>query len=185
MAKCVKTKVCNGSLCNGRERPLGEFSKNKFAKDGFKHQCKGCQTEYNIQYYQDNKEGRNEYNTQYKQDYKEELSEYNKQYRQTLDGRYSIYKGNAKSKNRVFDLTLEQFEEITSRPCYYCGEYTEDREYCGIDRVDNVIGYVLANCISCCAMCNYMRHKLTLEKYITRCYRVVAHHAKKIAECSK
>ena len=33
---------------------------------------------------------------------------------------YNIYKNNAKKKNLIFELTLEEFKNIIKGVCYYC-----------------------------------------------------------------
>lgn len=166
-------KVC--TKC-GKEKPFGEFSKDKNKKDGLSNWCKGCSK----QYYQENKERISEQRKRYYQDniekarqyYQDKKDEISKQ-NQKLEGRYFLYKRNATRKGREFGLTLEQFEEITSQPCHYCGGYTENKEFCGIDRVDNDVGYVLENCVPCCFRCNAWKGKLTTEEFLNHAKDIV------------
>jgi hypothetical protein len=81
-------------------------------------------------------------------------SKKNKKYRDSLIGRYWAYNNKSGKK---FSLTLEQFEKITSQPCFYCGEFTDDKNHTGIDRKDNSKGYESENCLPCCAICNRMK----------------------------
>jgi hypothetical protein len=86
------------------------------------------------------------------------------------------YVCHAKRANRDFKLTKEEFFSLTSSNCHYCGvaphliKKTKSKRnpttytYNGIDRVDNNIGYVYSNCVSCCEVCNRM--KLTMGLYI-------------------
>jgi len=82
----------------------------------------------------------------------------------TLSSRYNSYKTKAKSTNRFFDLTKEEFAEITSKDCFYCGKEPKKIEkkrkssdgyiYNGIDRIDNRRGYERDNIVPCCTQCN-------------------------------
>jgi len=83
------------------------------------------------------------------------------------------YRQDAERRSIPFNLTLEEFTEIVSKPCYFCGSehsnmlinkkgYGEFR-YSGIDRVDNSIGYLVGNCLSCCSKCNALKNGITKE----------------------
>jgi hypothetical protein len=84
--------------------------------------------------------------------------------------RYSEYQCRSKSLNREFNLTIEQFEEITNRPCHYCGGNSIDRNKDsrgnGIDRKNSEIGYTLENCVPCCATCNFIKNNMPYDEYI-------------------
>lgn len=81
----------------------------------------------------------------------------------TLNGLFKQYKNRALKRGLVFSLTLEQFSEITSKDCAYCGskgrQVSRSRGYGhyvynGIDRIDNSKGYQVDNCVTCCKWCN-------------------------------
>ena len=59
------------------------------------------------------------------------------------------YRARAMSKQIQFTLEAEEFDEITQQRCYLCENMPEGR--CGVDRVDNNVGYILENCQPCCA----------------------------------
>ncbi len=59
-------KIC--TKCSG-EMPLSEFQRDKYQKDGYRPDCKGCRK----QYYEDNKH-------KIKRKSKEDANEYNKSY---------------------------------------------------------------------------------------------------------
>lgn len=82
---------------------------------------------------------------------------YKKIYTKTLIGRYNIYKRNAKKRQIPFNISLELFEGITELKCYYCGCFSGDNNFCGVDRINSNEGYDLGNCLSCCDVCNYMK----------------------------
>jgi hypothetical protein len=101
-------------------------------------------------------------------------------------------KGNAKFRGLTYSLTSEEYRDIVSSPCHYCGykgdNYnpyykktgelgcfkTVDKEWAdkqwitinGIDRKDNSIGYIFDNCIPCCKICNYAKHNKTYDQFI-------------------
>lgn len=84
------------------------------------------------------------------------------------------YKRDARKRSRVFDLTQEEFRQITSEPCHYCGAepatviktsgngaYT----YNGLDRLDNGKGYEWSNVVPCCSHCNYAKRGLSYREF--------------------
>lgn len=89
---------------------------------------------------------------------------------------YKRYQLQAKSRNRDFKLTKKQFQKLTSKPCFYCGQlpiqkstnptWNGDYNYNGIDRLDNKKGYTIKNCVPCCKICNIMKGILSFEKFI-------------------
>ncbi len=97
-------------------------------------------------------------------------------YNYHLNSLYSKYHWeSAESRKLIFDLTLKQFEQLTSDNCFYCGisPYRQHKSkahagfylYNGIDRVNNTIGYILENCVSCCLTCNRAKHAQTQEEF--------------------
>lgn len=103
--------------------------------------------------------------------HKEKVNEYLKKYGLSLDGYYRRYKYRAKKAGYKMTLSLKDFDFITSNQCSYCGEKEKRR---GIDRVDNSVGYLKENCVSCCGKCNMMKMKLSKEDFLS--------HIKKIYE---
>jgi len=91
-----------------------------------------------------------------------------------LNKLYLDYQRNARSSEREFNLTKEQFKILTSNDCFYCGKppscisskFDWGRYlYNGIDRKDNNLGYVLENCVPCCADCNDSKHIHSVQEY--------------------
>ena len=91
---------------------------------------------------------------------------------------YYKYGWDASKRGLSFDLTKEEFKNLTSKNCYYCGvppkqEYTHTVRsgfcvYNGIDRVDNTKGYSTDNCVPCCGICNLMKRGLSYDEFISR-----------------
>ena len=82
----------------------------------------------------------------------------------------------AKQFNRDFELTSEQFDILTKSQCHYCGEFSEGKDFCGIDRVDSKKGYTIKNSISCCEECNHMKSDSTMEEFFNKCLKIVNKH---------
>lgn len=86
------------------------------------------------------------------------------------------YEANARGRGYIFNLSREQFINITSKDCFYCGEppsniadsgyATGTYTYSGIDRVDNNKGYIVENCVPCCKTCNIAKQNLTQEDFL-------------------
>jgi hypothetical protein len=80
---------------------------------------------------------------------------------------YSHYRSTAKRRSLLFKINQEYFDELVTAPCFYCGREPyrmirmKDNKYPtalnGLDRLDNAIGYVKGNIVSCCPQCNTMK----------------------------
>lgn len=98
----------------------------------------------------------------------------------SLRSLFGEYRKNAVKRSHAFELSLEQFKEITSKDCHYCGCRPEqvycrkDKQtvipyiYNGIDRMDNSRGYVLDNVVPCCGICNTMKRTLNYDDFLSR-----------------
>jgi hypothetical protein len=94
---------------------------------------------------------------------------------------YKTYERNAKSHNREFNLSFDDFIHLTQQNCKYCGNIPsaeiknyKDKEhkkessyfYNGLDRVDNNEGYYIDNVVPCCFMCNRMKLNLNKDDFL-------------------
>jgi len=85
------------------------------------------------------------------------------------------YKKRAKARGLKYNLTEEQFAEITQKNCYYCGakpnNISKDSKsygeyiYNGIDRIDSNKGYTIDNVVPCCKICNIAKGVLTMQEF--------------------
>lgn len=83
-------------------------------------------------------------------------------------------KKSARLRGYDFELTKEEFREIVTKPCIYCGEsLTQSKHknfgngefrYTGIDRYDNSKGYILSNCVPCCKRCNRIKTTMSAQE---------------------
>lgn len=78
----------------------------------------------------------------------------------------------AQSRGLGFYLTFEQFMTFWQRPCAYCGDAIAT---IGLDRIDNGACYGVANLRACCTRCNQMKRDDTVEAFLRRCQKIVAH----------
>lgn len=145
--------------------------------------------EYRAKYSREHAEEKRAYNQKHKEYFKQKRKEYESQNvekmreqrrrdRHKLNARYLKYKLGAEERNLSFELTLDDFDRITSHPCFYCGELSEDEfghKFVGIDRVNSDEGYVIANVIPCCAICNRMKSNYTMYDWLKKLKQIVTH----------
>ncbi|MEZ2310803.1 hypothetical protein AB6809_29585 [Paraburkholderia sp. RCC_158] len=84
------------------------------------------------------------------------------------------YKYRASKKKFAWGLSDEQFFELVQGNCDYCGHppsQTVTRgagsfKYNGIDRIENTLGYVTGNVVSCCGVCNKAKRDLPFDEWV-------------------
>lgn len=95
----------------------------------------------------------------------------------------SVYKSNARKRGISFDLSYAQFETLVDSECYFCGDNGGNTlrkrgydvySYTGIDRVDNSVGYLPSNCISCCSWCSRAKNNGTLANFVDKCKKITS-----------
>jgi|ERR1035437_3575829 NOL1/NOP2/fmu family ribosome biogenesis protein len=91
-----------------------------------------------------------------------------RKFAKTIKGKFSGYKTASKKRERLFELTFEQFKELVEGKCFYCSSKGN-----GIDRVDSSIGYIFTNCVSCCIMCNRMKLDFKIKDFLNQCKLIV------------
>jgi len=89
------------------------------------------------------------------------------------------YKKSARKRNLQFDLSDEEFKNLVTQNCCYCGSVPSSIAkniskysifvYSGIDRIDNSKGYSIENSVPCCKMCNEMKRALKKDEFIEHC----------------
>jgi len=160
----MQTKRCNHCLL---EKSIAEFCKNKTSLDGLNPYCKFCSKVCSSKWYRSRpKEVRT-------------TTSYIKHLQPK--SRFRRYKINATKRHLLFDLTEQQFSEITAHRCSYCNDYNrlshpskKIAQHCGIDRKDNSKGYTIENCIPCCTICNRMKEKMSIKDFVDQCKRIVS-----------
>lgn len=114
---------------------------------------------------------------------------------------YKRYRAEAKSRELVFELTLDQFKIIVSKNCQYCDEVPKifncyhkknllylTRETIeratilanGVDRANSKIGYTLENSVPCCYMCNIMKWDHELDRFLKHIKKIIDYQDTKL-----
>ena len=99
---------------------------------------------------------------------------------------YGEYIRSAKRRGLEFSLTIDQFHHLAQLPCHYCGIIGSNKTvlskndtgiyvYNGIDRINNNIGYIEGNIVTCCKQCNYAKGTLGFDEFIAWINRVYKH----------
>jgi len=90
----------------------------------------------------------------------------------------SAYKAGAKRRGLSFELTEDEFREISSQDCFYCGHMPSNikrpslrsnsghYKYNGIDRLDNRFGYIDGNVVPCCENCNKAKRTMPYDEFV-------------------
>lgn len=103
----------------------------------------------------------------------------------------AAYKRSAKSRQREWVLSDEEAIALFQSPCYYCGiapcqtwpshavgiksRFNGSVLYNGIDRADNLQGYLLNNCVAACGTCNKLKHRLSQDDFFAAISRIYEH----------
>jgi hypothetical protein len=104
-------------------------------------------------------------------------------------GEYAIrttlrhYEDGATRRGHGWKLSRPQAMELFAGPCHFCGlppsnvcrKSSGSFTYSGIDRLNNLQGYELQNCVSCCVTCNKAKRTLTEEQFRAWISRLVRH----------
>lgn len=78
----------------------------------------------------------------------------------------------AKLRNIYFkEEDFEKMESKLNECCYYCG-YKHNEYLNGLDRVDNSIGYIDNNTVSCCIDCNMMKCTYNINVFINHIRKI-------------
>lgn len=147
--------------CSKCKQVLGivEFHRDRYNRDGLFNRCKPCVRSY----YAANKA---KILTRQKINYTihcKEKAIYNKAHSNAPTIRYCRYKSGAKRRGLSWELTFDQFMSFWQKPCFYSGHKIKT---IGLDRVNNCIGYLLENVVSCCTLCNRAKNTMTQDEFI-------------------
>jgi 5-methylcytosine-specific restriction endonuclease McrA len=91
--------------------------------------------------------------------------------RRGLNQLFAQYRYECYRRNNFWGLSHEEFGQLTSQPCHYCGKAPLQKcfgyLYSGLDRKDNAKGYHVRNVVPCCMKCNSIKGKhLTYEEML-------------------
>ena len=101
---------------------------------------------------------------------------------------YESYERGAKHRGIDLNISKEEFWEIVSQDCYYCGAEPRIRWHgkspngpCranGIDRKDNSKGYEKDNVVPCCTKCNRAKNNLHHSVFLSLVTDIYNHRVK-------
>jgi hypothetical protein len=99
---------------------------------------------------------------------------------------YRNYSRHAKDRGLLFELSKDEFRGLVMLGCYYCeaepsqvsrpaGRGNGSFIYNGIDRMDNLKGYSVGNCVPCCGRCNRAKTDLSYQGFVAWLVRAGKH----------
>jgi hypothetical protein len=72
-------------------------------------------------------------------------------------GRFDYVRKGSSERGKAFTITKAEWQTEIAKPCHYCGMENDSSCGVGLDRLDNTLGYVSGNVVSCCIDCNIAR----------------------------
>ena len=70
------------------------------------------------------------------------------------------------------DLTFQDFVNYSQMNCHYCGIEPNNKKkniyWHGIDRINNNLGHIKTNIVTCCKRCNFAKSNLSLEDFYSK-----------------
>lgn len=111
----------------------------------------------------------------------------------TIEVAYNVFRGNYKRaaihRGLSWNLSPEEFKNIVSKPCYYCGAEPIQKNHLkrymrvktpvylnGIDRINSKLGYSIENCVPCCEKCNRMKLDYSKEDFLSHIEKIYKFH---------
>ena len=182
----AEEKIC--TKCKS-PKPLIDAYRCRVAKNGTAIWNKRCNTCLDILYQHLKPETTRQRRARYYLTHKEQKLVYGRtqqrEYRQTHAGqikeykrrnaiplRIKEYRKNARLKNRVIELSDEEFTTLFQSPCFYCGDCSVLN---GVDRKDSSLGYTRNNVLPCCKACNVAKNKTPFSEFCAWIAKAAAH----------
>jgi hypothetical protein len=81
-----------------------------------------------------------------------------------LTAKYSLLCAHAKKRKLDVTISFEEYCEVVSHPCYYCGGNLPVTGH-GLDRINSQAGYVSGNIRPCCQQCNRAKSSMTENEF--------------------
>lgn len=105
-------------------------------------------------------------------------SDYDLFYKYHKRGSFKQYKQSAERRNIEFSISESEFDFITGKTCYICGE--TNLATIGVDRYNNRDGYTIENSMPCCTECNYSKSSLYIYDFFMNIKMITEQHPEKI-----
>jgi hypothetical protein len=113
----------------------------------------------------------------WRENHPEKMIESNENKKNSKELQYNVYGRNANLKNLEFTISFDDYSNVVTKECHYCG-LIQEKGFNGIDRKDQSAGYIIDNCVSCCKMCNYLKGSTCEEVFIKRAEHILTFHGK-------
>lgn len=104
---------------------------------------------------------------QYGKDNKDKI---NARRRHSFKEQIARIKKQARDRNYVFELSDDDVHALLHDLCVYCGAAPDP--FNTIDRMNNAVGYVSTNVVTCCKTCNMTKGCLDPLTYVERCKHI-------------
>lgn len=187
--KINNMKVCNNRDCKKRILFIDEFIDDNCREWDNCNECRKNQRIYDIRCKSKIRENPekikriNKLQRERRKNSPEQYKQYYKNRRINVKDLFNSYKLTAKNKNIEFNITLDLFMKLILDDCDYCGEECigdTENGLNGIDRVDNNIGYIEENVVSCCSICNMMKCNTNIDDFIKRVEHIAWYQFKEL-----
>lgn len=134
--------------------------------------CSNCLTTKETGSFWKSKKSKDGYHTRCK----DCMSLKRKSWESKVDYIFEKYQRDAKRRGVSFALDKSDFYTFKNASCYYCGEILDKVR---LDRIDNDLGYLINNVVSCCSICNRFKSSLTQEKFLEHAIKIGLYQGKK------
>lgn len=78
---------------------------------------------------------------------------------------YSIYKGRRAKKGVPFELTINEYDRLLTKRCFYC-QGSNCATNIGVDMLDPTVGCTADNCVPCCRVCKEMKGDMLAGDFV-------------------
>lgn len=96
------------------------------------------------------------------------------------------YRSSARARNLDWGLSPTEAMDVFTSECHYCGIGPSNVQvgrsvndgsflYNGIDRVNNLLGYIPSNVVPCCKICNYAKFTMSISEFEAWILRAAKH----------
>ena len=89
---------------------------------------------------------------------------------------YKYCQDKAVQRNIKFDLSSEEYNDLSKKPCHYCGIEPDVQYPNGIDRIDNNQHYSKDNTYTSCYCCNLLKNIVTVDVFISKAIAIAKNH---------
>jgi len=181
----IALKTCTTCL---KDKKKDQFIPEKGDVDTLTKTCHDCRNQQKILDSRRDVEHRNEIarkneakperkavKKEWRENNPDKIAEINNKRMNSIEANYKQLKIKAPYRGYSCELTYEEYEELVTSHCYYCGEMETHKTICGIDRLNSNIGYISGNCVSCCKMCNLMKGALHKDVFLMRIEHILTH----------